>query len=93
MYLIRIFNEGNNHFFPRTTLIITSTLQILISLATSTECLTEKKTWNINIHTKILLRRLRNFCKLSTFLNIKLERNKTVSIFVPHSWISQIKHV
>ena len=26
------------------------------------------------------------------FLNIKLDRNKTVSIFLAHSWISKIKH-
>ena len=26
------------------------------------------------------------------FLNTKLDRNKTISIFVAHSWISKIKH-
>ena len=42
-----------------------------------------EKTRNISIHTKIMLRRLQNFCKLSTFSNIKLDRNTTVSVFVP----------
>ena len=36
-----------------------------------------------NIHTKILLHRIRNFYKISTFLNIKLDRNKAISIFYP----------
>ena len=31
IYAIRVFDERNNHFFPGTTLISTSTLQILIS--------------------------------------------------------------
>ena len=26
------------------------------------------------------------------FLNIKLDRNKAISIFVAHSWIGKIKH-
>ena len=27
------------------------------------------------------------------FLNTKFDRNKTISIFVAHSWISKFKHV
>ena len=32
------------------------------------------------------------FCKLSFFHNIRLDRNKAISIFITHSWISKIKH-
>ena len=40
----------------------------------------------------MLWRRQKNFYKLSTFLKIKLDTNKATLIFVPHSWISNIKH-
>ena len=48
-----------------------------------TECLTY--TYKNYIPTKPLLRWLQNFCKLSLFLDIKLDRNKTISIFMVHS--------
>ena len=32
------------------------------------------------------------FANYTLFLNIKLDRNKTISIFVAHSCISKIKH-
>ena len=48
-----------------------------------------EKTRNINIPTKTLLQWLPNFCKSSTFLNIKLDKNKTILIFVAHGLISK----
>ena len=88
IYAIWTFDEINSHSFP--LLLYLTILQILIPPS--------RKYWIPDIeklettYTQILLRLLRNFCKLSFFLNIQLDRNTAISIFVPNSWISKIKH-
>ena len=49
-----------------------------------------EKTKNMNMPTKTLLPWLRNY---TLFLNIKLDRNKTISIFMATVELAKIKHV
>ena len=81
-------------FFTGSTLIGTSTLQTLI--------FPYHKYWMSDLEKtrKEILIHPKNFITSATkisanyplFIYIKFDRNKTISIFVAHSWIRKIKH-
>ena len=84
IYAIRILDERNDHSLPA-LITGTRTLQIVIPLATSTECLTKKKP-KISIYPqKLCYASYKTSAINLLFLNIKLDRQKKISIFVVHS--------
>ena len=81
-------------FFTGTTLIGISTLQTLISPYHKywMPDLQKKKLQTLMYSQKLCYTGYEISANYPLFLNTKLDRNETISIFVAHSWISKIKH-